>query len=101
MSGLTQLPSPPPATRRVLAGEVRFVNAEDRIRQSPAIAAAGFLVIDVPPPSRMVHGSKTVTRREVDCAKPIQAAVETALHASGAPSPGVSDMVDLDQCLSD
>jgi hypothetical protein len=101
MAGLTQVPSPPAGDPARAGGEVRFVNAEERIRQSPAIAAAGFLVIDVPPPPWMVHRSDVGHPPRGRLREAIEAAVETALHTCGAPSPGVSDMVDLDQCLSD
>ena len=101
MSGLTQLPSPPAGCPARASGEVRFVSAEERMSAEPCNRCGWLLGRRVPPPPPMVRGSERGPAPRGRLREAIEAAVETALHASGAPSPGVSDMVDLDQCLSD
>jgi hypothetical protein len=75
-----------------LPGGARFVSASERMRLWGAVASARLLAVQVPPPTRTGRGRL----RDL-----IESAIEAALEAENAPPAGVSDMADLDRCLSD
>lgn len=89
-----------------MAGEVRFVGSDHRLHTPGALTSSGLLAVVVPgppwrSPSDLTDQRPSLRRGRGRLREAIEMAIEHALDTSGAPPPGVSDLGDLDQYLSD
>ena len=96
---MTHLAVPAPTGGVFRSGDVRFVTPGVKVELSSLHAAAGLLEVDVAAPPWLSGSSPGSGHGGLRQA--IDLAIERALELRGAPAPGVADLADLDQSLSD
>jgi hypothetical protein len=98
MTALIHTLFPPDTAPAKIKGEVRFVTAQERSQSHGSLGL--LLTVCVPPPPWAdATGTGQLQRGRLRDA--IETAIESALELNDAPPPGVGDLADLDQCLSD
>jgi hypothetical protein len=99
MTATTHLAVPTPAGGVFRSGDVRFVTPGVKVELSSLHASAGLLEVDVATPpwasGSNAGGGRGGLRQAIDHA------IERALEVRGARAPGIGDLADLDQSLSD
>ena len=98
MTALIHTLFPPEMTTAKIKGEVRFVAAGERAQ---AHGSLGLLLTVCVPPPPWSAGPAAAAASKGKLREAIEAAIENALELNDAPPPGVGDLGDLDQCLSD
>jgi hypothetical protein len=78
-----------------IKGEVRFVAADERSQSHGTLGLLLTVCVPAPPWSDGTRGARGGLRDA------IESAIESALEMNDAPPPGVGNLGDLDQCLSD
>jgi len=97
MTALIHTLFPPETAPAKIKGEVRFVTADERSQNHGSLGI--LLTVCVPPPPWSDGAGGGGARGRLRDA--IESAIEGALELNDAPPPGVGDLTDLDQCLSD
>jgi hypothetical protein len=99
MTAVTHLPLATPTGSVFSTGDVQFVTPGVKVELCSLHGSAGLLEVEVLAPPWVACPPSGAPRGGLRQA--IDQAIEVALEARGAPAPGVGDVADLDQSLSD